>query len=44
MMPKRKPSLHQRQIRFFTCFFGGLLVLLLVALLWLMNRLPPVGN
>jgi hypothetical protein len=37
---KRKPSLHQKQIRFFTFFFGSLLVLGAVVLLWLVNRLP----
>jgi hypothetical protein len=36
---KRKPSLHQKQIRFFTFFFGALLVSVVVGLLWLVNRL-----
>jgi hypothetical protein len=39
---KRKPTAHQKQIRFFTIFFGVVLVLILVALLWLFNRSP--GN
>jgi hypothetical protein len=39
---KRKPTAHQRQIRFFTIFFGAVMVLILVALLWLFNRSP--GN
>jgi len=35
--PKRELSLHQKQMRFFTCFFGALLVLATAFLLWLMN-------
>jgi hypothetical protein len=40
MRRKRKPSLHQRQIRFFTVFFGAIMVAVVIALLWLFNRLP----
>ncbi len=36
--PKRELSLHQKQMRFFTGFFGVLVVLLAVFLLWLLNR------
>lgn len=43
MKMKRKPSLHQKQIRFFTIFFGALLILLVVGLLWLLNRVSPAG-
>lgn len=41
---KRKPTPHQKQIRFFTCFFGAVLILLAVALMWLLNRVLPAGN
>jgi hypothetical protein len=37
---KRKPSYHQKQIRFFTFFFGALLILGVVVLLWLVNGRP----
>jgi len=40
---KRKPSPHQKQMRFFTVFFGTMLVLLVVALLWLINRVILPG-
>jgi hypothetical protein len=40
----RKPTGHQRQIRFFTFFFGTLMILVVVALLWLLNRLPTAGH
>jgi len=40
---KRKPTPHQKQMRFFTVFFGALLVLLVVALLWLINRVSLPG-
>jgi len=38
MSGKRKPSFHQKQMRFFTIFFGALLVLFICGLLWLLNR------
>jgi hypothetical protein len=41
---KRKPSLHQKQIRFFTVFFGTLLVSGAIVLLWLVNRLPVYAH
>jgi hypothetical protein len=37
---KRRPSAHERQIRFFTFFFGTLFILIMIALLYLMNRTP----
>jgi hypothetical protein len=37
---KRKPSSHQRQIQFFTFFFGAVLILAVVFLIWLLNRNP----
>jgi len=40
-LARRKPSLHQKQIRFFTFLFGTLLVLLVAGVLWIMNRLSP---
>jgi hypothetical protein len=41
---KRKPSPHQKQIRFFTFFFGALLVLLVAGLLWFVNWLWLPGH
>jgi len=40
---KRNPSPYQKQIRFLTFFLGTLLVLLVVAILWLVNRVTPPG-
>ena len=40
MKRKRNPSAHERQMRFFTVLFGALLVLLMIALLWMINRVP----
>jgi hypothetical protein len=37
---KRKPSAHQKQIRFLTFFFGAIMISVVIALLWLFNR-PP---
>jgi len=37
---KKKPSAHQRQIRFFTWLFTIVLTLLVILLLWLLNRGP----
>jgi hypothetical protein len=39
---KRRPSAHQKQIRFLTVLFGTIMVLTVVVLLWLFNR-PPGG-
>jgi len=36
----RRPTAHQRQIRFFAVFFGVLMIGVVVTLLWLLNRLP----
>jgi Flp pilus assembly protein TadB len=35
---KRKPTAHQKQIRFLAVFAAALMVLFVVALLWLLNR------
>ena len=37
---KKKPSAHQRQIRFFSWLFTIVLTLLVILLLWLLNRGP----
>ena len=39
---KRKPTPHQKQIRFLMIFFGALMVIIVVALMLLLNR--PVGG
>ena len=39
---KRKPTPHQKQIRFMLFFFGALMIIVVVALLLLLNR--PVGG
>jgi hypothetical protein len=44
MGQKRKPTAHQRQIRFFTIFFAVLLITLMVAALWFLNRTPAWGH
>jgi len=36
--------MHQRQIRFFTIFFGGVMVLLVVVILLFLNRPHLHGN
>jgi hypothetical protein len=36
---KRKPSPHQKQVRFFTILFGALMVLAVAALIWFFNTL-----
>jgi hypothetical protein len=41
-MGKRRPTAHQKQIRFLAIFFGTLLVLLLIGLMLLLNK--PVGG
>lgn len=33
-------TLHQRQMRFFTILFAALIIAVLMALLWLINRSP----
>jgi hypothetical protein len=35
---KRKPSAHQKQVRFFTILFGALLIASVAGLLWVINR------
>jgi hypothetical protein len=35
---------HQRQMRFLTCFFGTMMVLTAIGLIWLFNSLSPVGR
>ncbi len=40
MNRKRSPTLHEKQIRWFTLFFGSLLVVSFAVLLWLMNHVP----
>lgn len=37
---KRSPSLHEKQMRFFTILFGVLLIAVVVAVLWFLNRSP----
>ena len=41
---KRKPTLHQKQMRFFTFLFGTVLVLFVTALLWFVNRMLLPGR
>jgi hypothetical protein len=36
-------TLHERQIRFFTILFASLIIVVLMALLWLVNRSPITG-
>jgi hypothetical protein len=36
---KRKPSPHQKQIRFFTIMLGAILIALVTGLLWMLNRI-----
>jgi Flp pilus assembly protein TadB len=43
MRRKRSPSGHQKQIRAFTIFFGGLAVILFVLILWFLNR-PHIAS
>ena len=43
-MKRRRPLTgHQRQLRYFAIFFGALMLILLVAMMWLMNR-PHLAN
>jgi predicted nucleic acid-binding Zn ribbon protein len=39
---KRRPTPHQKQVRFMMFFFGAIMILVVVALLLLFNR--PVGG
>jgi hypothetical protein len=39
---KRKPSAHQKQIRFLAILFGAIMVIIVVGLMLLLNR--PVGG
>lgn len=41
---KRKPSLHQQQMRFFTVLFGVLAVIIAVAFILLLNATPWVSR
>jgi membrane protein DedA with SNARE-associated domain len=36
---QRKPSAHQKQIRFFTILVGAILIALVAGLLWMLNRI-----
>jgi len=38
MPPKRKPSAHQKQIRFFIGFFIVIIIVVTVLLFWIGNR------
>lgn len=37
-LQKRKPTFHQKQIRFLTCLFGALGIFIAIAILWFLNR------
>jgi hypothetical protein len=39
---KRRPSAHQRQMRFFAILFGAIMIAVLVALILIFNQ-PPGG-
>ena len=39
---KRRPSPHQKQIRFLTIFFGAILVAAVVGVLLMLNRPPTL--
>jgi cell division septal protein FtsQ len=41
---KRKLTPYQRQIRFFTVFFGALMIGVMVVVLWLLNYRMPGGR
>jgi hypothetical protein len=41
---KRRPSAHQKQIRFLTFFFGTVMVVVAVALILLFSRPPGVPH
>lgn len=41
---KKNPSLHQKQMRFFTVLFSAILLALFIALLWLVNRPSYPGH
>jgi preprotein translocase subunit YajC len=38
MSNKRTPSAHERQMRFLTILFSALLVIIMVVVMWLLNR------
>jgi len=38
---KRRPSAHQKQMRFMTFLFGAIMISVAVALIWIVSR-PPV--
>jgi hypothetical protein len=42
MPHKRRPTAHQKQIRFLMIFFGAVMLLVLVGVMLLLNR--PVGG
>jgi hypothetical protein len=39
---KRRPSAHQKQIRFLTILFGAIMIAIVVGLLVLFNRPPGI--
>jgi hypothetical protein len=39
---KRKPTAHQKQVRFFLFFLGAVMIVVVVAMMLLLNR--PVGG
>jgi uncharacterized membrane protein (DUF485 family) len=41
---KENPSLHQKQMRFFTVLFSIILLVLFLAFLWLINRSGDLGH
>jgi acyl-CoA synthetase (AMP-forming)/AMP-acid ligase II len=41
LVHKRKLTPYQRQIRFFTVFFGALMIGAVVVVLWLLNHRMP---
>jgi len=45
-MRKRKPATtsHQKQMRFFTILFGGIMIVVMAALMWFLNRPRLPGN
>jgi hypothetical protein len=42
MGDKRKPSAHQKQVRFFVFFFGTIMITAVIAMLIFLNR--PIGG
>jgi hypothetical protein len=35
---KRKPTPHQKQMRFFAFFFGGIMISIAILLMWFLSR------